>query len=285
MQELNKKNHKMKKIILICIMVFSVIMIGVFGYLYYLDIKNRPLIEYPKYSLSTNDWTSGNVVITVFDTDKISEYSFDGGVNYQTLNTYEVLTNGSFNIVVKDINGRVSKMVPIVIRNIDKDPPVIIFEENTTIQVGSKFSLRNAVSYSDGNGSGVSSQYVIVPDSIDTNVPGTYNFTYTLFDKVGNYTEKHRKITIVEVVGTTYYRSRSISYENYQCEPYMCNCVISESAKLNLSCPSGYSFLAPDSCCQTCYKTCRRAVYGEWSDWTTKKINPTSTLEVETKTE
>lgn len=285
MKELNKRNHKNIKIILICIMVFSVVMIGVFGYLYYLDIKNRPLIDYPSYSLSTNDWTSGNVVITVSDTDKISEYSFDGGNNYQSSNTYEVLTNGTFNIVVKDINGRVSKMVPVVIRNIDKDAPIIIFEESTTIQVGSRFSLRNAVSYSDGDGSGVSSQYVVVPDSIDTNVPGTYDFTYTLFDKVGNYTEKHRKITVVEVVGTTYYRSRSISYENYKCEPYMCNCVVSESAKLNSSCPTGYSFIEPDKCCQLCYKTCRRAVYGEWSEWTTKKIKPTSSLEVETKTE
>lgn len=280
-----KKNHKRGKNIVILLMVFSFVMIGVLGYFLYLDIKNRPLIDYPKYTLSTTTWTSSNVIITVLnDEGKISSYSFDGGKNYQDINTYEITENGNFYIVVKDINGKTSKMVPVTINIIDKEAPVISFENSTTIQLGSTFSLRNGVIVYD-NGSGLNSNYVTVPDKLNTNTPGEYLVKYTAFDKVGNYTEKERKIIITDVKGTTYYRYRDATIESYQCDSYACNCVISESAKLNQSCPSGYTFNEPDKCCQTCYKTCKKTNWGEWSEWTTKKVEPNGTREVETKVE
>ena len=281
-----RKNHKQEKIIVILVMIFSFIMIGIFSYLLYLDIMSKPLIDYPKYTLSTTDWTSGNVIITILNEDKnIGSYSFDGGKNYQDTNTYEVIENGEFYIVVKDVNGRTSKTLPVSINIIDKEAPIISFENNTTIQAGSNFSLRYGVQAYD-NGSGLSSNYVVTPSSIDTNVPGTYDFTYTVFDKVGNYTEKTRKIIVADVIrGTTYYRYRDAKIENYQCSDYSCNCVVVDSNKLNRTCPSGYVFNEPDKCCQTCYKTCKRTVWGEWSEWSTKKVTPTATREVETKVE
>ena len=280
-----RKNHKTKKIIIIIIMILSIIGIGILSYLLYLNIQSRPLIEYPKYTLSTTEWTSSNVVVTILnDNNNISSYSFDGGNNFQEINTYEVTNNTELNIMVKDINGRKSKMLPISIRNIDKEPPIINFESNTTIQVGSRFSLRNGVNVTDFD-SGLSNNYVITPDSIDTNVIGEYLFTYTAFDKAGNYTEKERKIIITDIKGTTYYRYRDGVFENYQCDSYLCNCEITESAKITNSCPKGYTFTAPDKCCQTCNKTCRRVVWGEWSEWSTNKVVPNSTREVETKIE
>lgn len=282
---LKRKSHKKEKIIVILVMIFSVIMIGICGYLLHLDIKNRPLVDYPIYSISTTEWTNSNVAITVNNEErKISSFSFDGGKNFQDSNIYEVTSNGEFNIVVKDINGRNSNMIPISIRTIDKEPPIINFENNTTVQLGSNFSLRNGVQAYD-SGSGLSSNYITVPDRIDTTIPGEYIIKYTAFDKVGNYTEKERKITVTDIKGTTYYRYREATIESYQCEPYPCNCVVTDTAKVNHTCPSGYTFNEPDKCCQTCYKTCKRTVWGEWSEWSTTKLTPTSTREVETKVE
>lgn len=280
-----RNEHKKEKIITIIVLIISIIMIGVFGYLLYLNIKNRPLINYPNYTLSTTDWTSNNVIITVSNDDKkISKYSFDGGKTYQEFNTYEVSENSEINLIVKDINGRNSKMVPIFINRIDKEPPIINFEANTTIRVGTRFSLRNGVNVSD-SGSGLNNNYVVTPDSIDTNTPGEYIIQYTAFDKVGNYSEKTRKITVTDVQGTTYYRYRDGKIIYNKCEPYLCNCVVSDTAKLNGSCPAGYTFNEPNNCCQTCYKTCKEIEWGEWSEWSTNKVTPNASREVETKVE
>lgn len=280
-----RKNHKREKNIIYGVIAFSVVMIIVFIVLICLDFRNRPLVEYPRYTLSTTDWTSGNVTITVqTEEGKISAYSFDGGKNYQESNSYEVLTNGEFQLIVKDINGKLSKVIPISIRNIDKDVPIITFEATTNVQLGSNFSLRSAVNAYD-EGSGLNSNYVVTPETIDTSVPGEYIVHYTAFDKVGNYIEKERKIIVSDIQGRTYYRYRDATIESYQCEPYMCNCVVSDSAKLNKTCPSGYTFNEPDKCCQTCYKTCKRTNWSEWSEWSQKKVTATATREVETKIE
>lgn len=124
-----RKSHKKEKTIIIMAIIVSFIMVGVFGYLLYLDIKNRPLVDYPKYTLSTTVWTNSNVVITVInDERKISSYSLYGGKSFQNSNIYEVTNNSEVYIVVKDINGRNSNTIPISIHIIDKEPPIIIFE-------------------------------------------------------------------------------------------------------------------------------------------------------------
>jgi len=285
METYERKNHKLAKIILISIIGVSVLLIGLFIYLYVQEQNKKPLIKYPLYELSTKDWTSGNVTITITnDKSKISAYSFDGGKNFQESPTYEVLANEVFLLTVKDKNGRLSKTISVPIRNIDKEAPQINFENPTTVQLNNNFSVRNGVVITE-NGSGLSNNYVATPDKIDTTHEGTYEVTYTAFDKVGNYTEKKRTIIVKDIVGRTYYRSRSISTENYQCEPYACNCVVTETAKQNKTCPSGFSFNEPDKCCQTCYKTCKRTNYGEWSEWSQIKVVPSSNLEVETKVE
>ena len=73
--------------------------------------------------------------------------------------------------------------------------------------------------------------------------------------------------------------------EYYDCEPYQCNCIVSNSAVENGSCPTAYSFQEPNKCCQTCYKTCKKVTWSDWSEWDQKKVLPTTTMEVETKIE
>ena len=286
MQTYERRNHKLAKIICVLVMVFCVGMIGLCIYLYTDYLNSRPLIDYPKYTLNPSDWTSGNVIIEVEENPNISEYSFDGGINFQESNRYEVMTNGGFSIVVKDKNGRLSKVIPIAVNKIDKDAPQINFENPTTTTVNSTFNLRNGVIATDGDGSGLSNNYVVTPDTINLSVPGEYNFTYTVFDKVGNYTEKVRTVIVQDVPkGTIYYRYRTATAENYQCEPYLCNCVVTPSSASTNTCPAGYTFQAPDKCCQTCYKTCKKSVWSEWSKWSKNKVTPSATVEVETKVE
>ena len=285
METYERRNHKLAKLILISIIFICILLIALLIYLNIQENKRKPLIKYPLYELSTKDWTSGNVVITITnDASKISAYSFDGGKNFQEQPTYEVLENDIFLLTVKDINGRLSNTVSVAVKNIDKDPPQINFENPTTVQLNSNFSVRNGVVITE-NGSGLSNNYVATPDKIDLTKEGTYEVTYTAYDKVGNYTEKKRTIIVKDIIGRTYYRTRTVSTENYQCEPYACNCVESPEIEKNKSCGTGYTFNEPNKCCQTCYKTCKRTNYGEWSDWTQDKKVPSATLEVETKVE
>lgn len=287
MQTYERKSHKLGKIISASVMGVSFICIIVFSVLLYLDNQKKPLIKYPLYTLSTKEWTSGNVVIKVTNDEKnvkpkIKAYSFDGGKNFQDSPEYEVLENDNFTLVVKDINDRLSNPVIVAIRNIDKEAPQINFENPTTVQLNNPFSVRTGVVVTE-NGSGLSNSYVATPSSIDTKTEGTYEVTYTAVDKVGNYTEKKRTIVVKDVIGRTYYRSRKISQESYQCEPYECNCF--NPATNSGSCPTGFGLNAEAKCCQTCYKTCKKTVYGEWSEWGKDKINPSAVLEVETKME
>ncbi len=287
MQTYERKSHKLGKIISASVMGVSFICIIVFSVLLYLDNSKKPLIKYPLYELSTRDWTSGNVVIKVTNdlknvNPKIEAYSFDGGKNFQESNEYEALENGNFILVVRDINGRLSKSVIVAIRNIDKDSPQINFENPTTVQLNSPFSVRTGVVVTE-NGSGLANSYVATPNTIDTKTEGTYEVTYTAVDKVGNYSEKTRTIIVKDVVGRTYYRSRSIFQESYQCEPYMCNCF--KPATDIGTCPTGFTLNDEAKCCNTCYKTCKKTVYGEWSEWSKDKVTPSAVLEVETKME
>ena len=283
MQIYETKEHKLAKIICGGIMGVSLLFIALFIYLY-IDAKGKqPLIKYPLYELSESNWTSNNVTINVIsDSTKIESYSFDGGKNFQEQSSYEVLENGVFTLVVKDKNGRLSKPISVPIRNIDKEAPQINFESPTTVQLNSNFSVRTGVVVTE-NGSGLANSYVATPSTIDTKTEGSYEVTYTAVDKVGNYTEKTRTIIVKDIVGRTYYRSRTTSTENYQCEPYECNCFKPSDGSNN--CPTGFAINGENKCCQTCYKTCKKTVTGEWSDWQQKKIEPKAGIEVETKVE
>lgn len=286
METYERRNHKQGKMICIITMVFSILMIGLFTYLYIDKLNRRPLIDYPTYLLSTKDWTNENVVIQVTNNpEKVSAYSFDGGKNFQSSGNYEVPENGRFIIVLKDVNGRLSKQLPVNITNIDKVAPQINFENPTTVQLNNNsFSLRSGVVVNE-EGSGLNNNYVVVPDKIDITKEGTYTVTYTAYDNVGNHTEKKRTIIVKDVIGRTYYRYRTSTTETYQCEPYNCNCVSSNDIANSKTCGTGYVFESPNKCCQTCYKTCSKVTWSNWSNWSQKKVTANSTTEVETKVE
>ena len=71
------------------------------------------------------------------------------------------------------------------------------------------------------------------------------------------------------------------------------NCTRRDSIPLQNICPANFrldgllcrSTRTEGTCCSTCYKTCKKETYGEWSPWTEDKIIPNSRLQVETKVE
>lgn len=281
-QILQKVSHKKQKQLLIFIISISAFFIAVLMVCIYLYSDNQPLIEFPIYNLSTEEWTTDNVIVTITnDSSKIQSYSFDGGITWQSNNTYTMSENGELTLQVLDSKNKYSKKIIVSVQNIDHTAPEMSFESVTTIQMGSTFSVRTGVQVSDKE-SGLSNDYTAVPNTIDTSREGQYQVVYSAFDRAGNFVEKSRTIIVKDIKGRTYYRYREGKVESYQCEPYLCNCVTSSAAASSGSCPTGYTFNESGECCNTCYKVCSRTNWGEWSDWSQEKVTPTPTREVET---
>ena len=274
-------NTKIKQILLTIIIVSAVLMV-ILGILFYLYIKSLPLIKIPIVSLSTSEWTSENVILTV-DNDKknIKAYSFDGGKSFQESNTFTVSENSDIAVQIMDKNDKLSKINVVAVNNIDREAPTMIFENVTYVQMGTNFSVRTGVQVTDKE-SGLSNDYTVTPSTIDTSAEGEYYLTYSAFDKAGNFVEKNRTIIIRDIKGRTYYRYRTGTLSTEKCEQYLCSCVTSSSAIETGTCPTGYTMNENKQCCQTCYKTCKNMVWGEWSEWQQEKVVANSTTEVET---
>ncbi|MBE6147103.1 MAG: DUF5011 domain-containing protein [Firmicutes bacterium] len=295
-QVLKRVSNKKKKIIVYIIMFLCVLgMVGL-GYGFYVYLKSRPLINIPSLSLSTQEWTSGSVTISVDNSkDNISSYYFhcddcepyiDPLTGFTTVyeniwqesNTLTVNSNGTYIVKVRDINGRESNANLISISNIDRISPVIYFESVSTILTGSQFSLRNGIQIYDEL-SGIQGDYTVYPNSINTFIPGEHEVVYTIFDKAGNTTQKRRKIVVQSNSGELYYRYRTGTLETFNCDTYFCKCASSATS----FCPNDYTLNESGQCCQVCYRTCQEMKWSEWSDWTKDKITPSTTREVETK--
>lgn len=281
-QVLEKVSKKKQKKILIFTIAISIFFIMIFIVGIYLYSDNQPLVEFPTYNLSTEQWTTDDVIVTITnDSSKILSYSFDGGLSWQSNNTYTMSENGELTIQVMDTKNKLSKKTIVSVSNIDRNPPEMVFESTTTVQMGSSFSVRTGVQISDKE-SGLSNDYTTVPSTIDTTKEGEYQVVYSAFDRAGNFTEKSRTIIVKDIVGRTYYRYRDGKIESYQCEPYLCNCVSSSIASSTGTCPTGYTLNEQGDCCNTCYKSCSRTIWGPWSEWSQEEVSATSTREVET---
>lgn len=279
LQKVSKKKQKQMLILTISICSFLIVVLIVCMYFY---SDSQPLIKYPQYSLSENSWTTNDITITITnDSNKIQSYSFDGGVTWQTNNTYTVSENGQVTIQVMDVKNKLSNKTIVPVNWIDRTPPELVFSSSVEVQMGTNFSVRTGVQASDKE-SGIKDNFTAVPNTIDTSKEGEYQVTYSVFDQAGNFIEKTRKIVVLDRKGRTYYRYRDGVVENYQCEPYLCRCVASSTAVSTGTCPTGYILNENGECCNTCYKTCTRIIWGEWSEWDQREVKATLTREVET---
>jgi len=260
-EDIEKSKKQKKLIIIIAVFVlisFILIIVGilVFNYFY-----NKTDATFPVTVLSTTEWTNQPVTLSIENQEiKLVSYSFDGGKTWQKENAIQVTENGSYVVVVKNEKGKVSEKATVTISNIDMEGPIIKLTDPLYVQKGGVYNSKSGISVTD-DGSGVR-EYVSEPSIIDTSSDGEYVVTYTASDYVGNTTSLSRKVIVRNLITTTYYRSRSVKVERYRCKKEGCN---SESS--------------------SCYTTCKRNVYGEWSPWTTEEIRPNSKIEIETKIE
>lgn len=253
-----KKKNLKKRLTIIGIVLLSIIVLVIILVIVFKYVNEKREAQLPVVRLSVTEWTKDPITLTVDNQEvKLVSYSFDGGKTWQNENAIQVKENGTYIVMVKNEKGKTSKGSTVTVSNIDTEGPIISLTDPLYVQRGGTYNDKTSLSVTD-SGSGVK-EYTSEPSSIDTSVDGEYTVTYTAVDHVGNTTQNSRKVIVRNLITTTYYRSRTISQERYACTK---------------PCASG-----------TCNDTCKRDVYGEWSEWTTTKITPNHKLQVETKIE
>lgn len=260
-EDKEKRKKRGKRLAITGIILSIIILITIIVVIIINNFLNKIDATLPITHLSTSDWTNEAITLTV-DNQKVNlvSYSFDGGKTWQDENAIMITENGNYTVVVKNEKGKISPKANVSISNIDTEGPTIEFTDPLYVQKGVEYNYKTGISVTD-SGSGVL-EYTTDLTTIDTSTDGEYTVTYTATDHVGNTTQKARQIIVKNLITTTYYRSRSVKTESYRCKKDGCT---EETS--------------------SCYTTCKREVYGEWSDWTKDKIIATDKLQVETKIE
>jgi len=277
----NVPNHAEddRKLGIIFFTILGIATIIILVILFLINYFDQNRLEIPKATLSTTDWTSDSVIVTVDKSrGNVSEFSFDGGVSWQESNQLEVTENKELTILARNKKGKVSKKATVVVSNIDQDLPEIYFINPLYITTGSKFDPKLNVSVLD-SGSGIA-DYEVDTSNLNLAVPGEYQISYYLSDKIGNETRKTRKIIVEEGARVYQYRSRKFQTIDTTCD-MPCECVL----PLENACPTNKTLMEDNQCCNLCTGPCQKIEYGDWSEWSSEKMIPSSELEVEMKSE
>ena len=107
------------------------------------------------------------------------EYSFDGGANYSSQNTFTTFTAGPVNAIVKDANGCTFNVPTATVAALD--PPVITGISGTPIYCAPATSTTSTVTVTTSNGIGALSYAILEPASATTNTSGA---TSGVFDSL-----------------------------------------------------------------------------------------------------
>lgn len=277
----NVPNHAEddRKLGIIFFTILGIATIIIVVILFLVNYFNQNRLEIPKATLSTTEWTNESVIVTVDKSrGNVSEFSFDGGLSWQTSNQLEVTENQELTILARNKKGKVSKKATVVVSNIDQDLPEIYFINPLYVTIGSKFDPRLNVSVLD-RGSGIE-DYEVDISNLNLTVPGEYEISYFLSDKIGNETRKTRKIIVEDGFRVYQYRSRKFEIVDTTCD-MPCECV----SPVENVCPRGKTLTTDNQCCNLCTGPCQKIEYGDWSEWSDEKIIPSSELEVEMKSE
>ena len=166
----------------------------------------------------SNEWTNQNVVLTINATDTESGlqencYSFDGGSSWQKGNTKEYDKNQNAIVIkVRDEAGNIATYNTLNITNIDRTPPVLDLDVNTTSN-SIDVKISSVVDEGVGLAQDVTYKYYLTTDStkIDS-IQGeeskekgkkyeglsqntTYYIKVEVADKLGNLAKEYRTIT------------------------------------------------------------------------------------------
>ena len=260
-EDIEKAKKRNKLIIIIACIILALVIIGIVIFFVVSSLLNKTDATLPVTHLSITEWTKDPITLTV-DNQKVKlvSYSFDGGKTWQNENAILIDKNGTYTVVVKNEKGKISPKASVSINNIDTLGPNIQFTDPLYVQKGGVYNYKTSISVTD-DGSGVK-EYSADVTNIDTTNDGEYTVNYTAVDYVGNITQKSRKVIVKNLATTTYYRYRKFRTESYRCKKDGCT---EENS--------------------SCYTTCKRKVYDEWSEWSKEKVTPSNRIEVETKIE
>ncbi len=165
------------------------------------------------YPIGPDDWAKAPVTLTVDATfgdagQPEKPYSWDGGLTWTSLNTYEINTNGEYTVMIRDANGT-TKTESIVISNADDTDPVVnmLLYKGKPDDWDTRFPGRPCgeedyvwklqIDAEDLGGSGIDKFYTQwdgnqehdaseLPMIFDVTTPGTYQVK--VVDKAGNST-------------------------------------------------------------------------------------------------
>lgn len=148
--------------------------------------------------LDNESWTNKNITVTAKYNGniKVKSYSFDGGVTWQSENTYTAATNQKIEIVLKGSFDRKSTKVQYRVANIDKELPTIDVEDIIYTAKGREFNLEDYYEISDTI-SGIREINITNDDLVDINTIGEYEVDIQATDNAGNISTKTVTVAVV----------------------------------------------------------------------------------------
>ena len=237
MKKVKEKEKNYSSIIIGIVALSLVLLLIVFSLL--TKKEDKPVIAAEKINVKTlsdneNKWgKTETIVVEVKEGVEASQYSFDGGINWQESNEYIATKNEKLVIIIKDINNVQSEEIIYETKNIDTEPPVISVSLPSTIQQNAKININDYVKVTD-NLSGLNGSVTMEPSNLDTNKLGKQSIRFTATDNAGNVSKITVYIEIIKIDSTTpeqpaqpqnvvVYRYRTKNVSNYECNKYDCS--------------------------------------------------------------
>lgn len=232
MKKVKEKNYSS---IIVGIVVLSlVLLLIVFSLL--TKKEDKPVIAAEKINVKTlsdneNKWgKTETIVVEVKEGVEASQYSFDGGINWQESNEYIATKNEKLVIIIKDINNVQSEEIIYETKNIDTEPPVISVSLPSTIQQNAKININDYIKVTD-NLSGLNGGVTMEPSNLDTSKLGKQSISFTATDNAGNVSKITINLEVIKIASTIpeqpqnveVYRYRTKNISNYECNKYDCS--------------------------------------------------------------
>lgn len=234
MKKVKEKEKNYSSIIVGIVALSLVLLLIVFSLL--TKKEDKPVIAAEKINVTTlsdneNKWDkTETIVVEVKEGVEASQYSFDGGINWQESNEYVATKNEKLVIIIKDINNVQSEEIIYETKNIDTEPPVISVSLPSTIQQNAKININDYVKVTD-NLSGLNGGVTMEPSNLDTSKLGKQSIRFTAIDNAGNVSKITINLEVIKIASTipeqpqnvVVYRYRTKNISNYECNKYDCS--------------------------------------------------------------
>ena len=241
--------RKSIKIFLGILGIVVVVMIAIFGLEVYNSSKTEKLNKSDISVFASSNPDNENQLIVTVDVKKenvyVTLYSFDGGKTWQASNQYIATDNKNLDIKLKDMEGNIIGETEYKVDKIDHKGPTIIVKLPPQIELNSKINLLSYVEAKDD--SGIKGEIIATPSNLDTSTIGVKQIVFKATDNLGNETTITTEVTIIdkkvasggqsgnssessgngnntqESNKKTYYRYRTKTIKNYECDYYSCD--------------------------------------------------------------